>query len=61
MRAQANFIENAPLFLIIVAGLELSGANRLGLGVIAGDFLLAQSFHGSEWTALICSDGACSG
>src|SRR5207302_4899405 len=31
MRAQANFIENAPFFLILLGGLELSGANRVGL------------------------------
>src|SRR5215213_5717431 len=28
MRAQANFIENAPFFLILLGGLELSGAMR---------------------------------
>jgi uncharacterized protein len=27
MRAQANFIENAPFFLILLAGLELSDAS----------------------------------
>jgi uncharacterized membrane protein YecN with MAPEG domain len=46
MRAQANFVENAPFFLIVVAGLELSGANRLALGVIAAVFLLARISHG---------------
>ncbi|HEX8937162.1 MAG TPA: MAPEG family protein [Sphingomicrobium sp.] len=45
MRAQANFIENAPFFLILVASLELSGANRAGLGVIAAIFTLARIAH----------------
>ena len=45
MRAQANFIENAPFFLILLAGLELSGANSLGLAVIAAMFILARISH----------------
>jgi hypothetical protein len=32
MRAQANFIENAPFFLILLGGLEVSGGNRPGPG-----------------------------
>jgi len=40
MRAQANFIEHAPFFLILLGGLELSGGNRLALGVIAAAFIL---------------------
>jgi uncharacterized protein len=45
MRAQANFIENAPFFLILLGGLEISGANRLALGVIAAVFILARIAH----------------
>jgi len=45
MRAQANFIENAPFFLILLGGLELSGGNRLGLGAIAAAFILARIAH----------------
>jgi uncharacterized protein len=45
MRAQANFIENAPFFLILLGGLELSGGNRLALGVIAVVFVLARIAH----------------
>jgi uncharacterized membrane protein YecN with MAPEG domain len=45
MRAQANFIENAPFFLILLGGLELSGENRLGLGAIAAAFILARIAH----------------
>jgi hypothetical protein len=45
MRAQANFIENAPFFLILLGGLELSGANRLGLALIAIIFIAARIAH----------------
>jgi uncharacterized membrane protein YecN with MAPEG domain len=45
MRAQANFMENAPFFLILLGGLELSGANRLVLAVIAAIFILARIAH----------------
>ena len=46
MRAQANFIENAPFVLILLGGLELSGANRWGLAVLAAIFVLARISHG---------------
>src|SRR5437764_1678666 len=46
MRAQSNFIENAPLFLVLLLALELSGANPLFLGAIAALFLLARVAHG---------------
>jgi hypothetical protein len=46
MRAQANFIENVPFFLILLCGLELSGANRIALGIIAAVFILARIAHG---------------
>ena len=45
MRAQANFIENAPFFLILLGGLELSGANPIALAVIAGIFIVARLSH----------------
>ena len=45
MRAQANFIENAPFFLILLCGLELSGGNWLVLGGIAAAFVLARIAH----------------
>lgn len=45
MRAQANFTENAPFFLILVAALELSGANRPVLAVVAAIFILARIAH----------------
>ena len=46
MRAQANFVENAPFFLILLGGLELSGANRLALLSIAAVFTFARVAHG---------------
>ena len=45
MRAQANFIENAPFFLILLAGLELSGANAPALAVLAAIFIVARIGH----------------
>src|SRR6476660_4219418 len=45
MRAQANFIENAPFVLILLGGLELSGANRAGLATIAVIFIVARILH----------------
>ena len=45
MRAQANFIESAPLFLLLLLGLELSGASRIGLALIAAIFVLARVAH----------------
>ena len=45
MRAQSNFIENAPIFLILLGGLEISGCNRIGLAVIAAIFILARISH----------------
>ena len=46
MRAQANFIESAPFFLILLGGLELSSASRLALAVIAAVFILSRIAHG---------------
>ena len=45
MRAQANYIENAPFFLILLGALELSDANRLILAGVAIVFLAARVSH----------------
>jgi len=45
MRAQANFIESAPIFLLLLGALELSGANRIALAVVAAIFLLVRVAH----------------
>jgi uncharacterized membrane protein YecN with MAPEG domain len=45
MRAQANFIENAPFVLVLIGALELMGGNRselAGLGIV---FLAARIAH----------------
>ena len=46
MRAQSNFIEQTPFFLILTAGLELSGASRLALALLASLFILSRIAHG---------------
>ena len=46
MRAQANFIENVPVFLMLLGGLELSGAKWVVLALIAVVFILARIAHG---------------
>jgi hypothetical protein len=45
MRAQANFVEHAPLFLMLLGGLELSRGNALALAMAAAVFLLARIAH----------------
>lgn len=46
MRAHANFAEYAPIFLILLAALELAGANRPLLIAAALAFILARVAHG---------------
>lgn len=45
MRAQANYIENAPLFLIALAAIEVSGLNKQVLAAFAFVFILARIAH----------------
>lgn len=54
MRAQANFIENTPLFLILTGALEISRVSQFALGIIAAAFLLSRVAHafGMEGGAL---------
>jgi len=46
MRAQANFIEHAPLFLVLVAAIELTGRGGTWLAVVGSIFMLARVAHG---------------
>lgn len=46
MRAQANFIENTPLALILVAAIELAGKGGVWLAPVAGIFILGRVAHG---------------
>lgn len=45
MRAQANYIENAPLFLIALAAIEVAGFNEKVLASLALLFILARIAH----------------
>ncbi|MES2000903.1 MAG: MAPEG family protein [Pseudomonadota bacterium] len=45
MRAQSNYIENAPFFLILLGALEISGGNSVFLSVAAAIFFAARVAH----------------
>jgi uncharacterized membrane protein YecN with MAPEG domain len=46
MRAQANFVENAPFFLILLGLVELAKGSQLGLWIVGALFILARIAHG---------------
>lgn len=45
MRAQANFVENAPFVLILIAAIELSGRGEPWLAWVAGAFIIGRVAH----------------
>ncbi len=45
MRAQANFVENAPLALILIGAIEMSGRGGRWLPIVAAAFLLGRIGH----------------
>lgn len=45
MRAQANFVENTPFVLILIAAIELAGKGGAWLPYVAGLFILARVAH----------------
>lgn len=45
MRAQANFIENTPIAVILVAAIELSGHGGTWLPAVAAIFILGRVAH----------------
>lgn len=45
MRAQANFIEHAPLFLILLAAIEMTGRGDSWLAIVGSVFMLARVAH----------------
>ncbi len=45
MRAQANFIENVPLTLILIAAIELTGKGGTWLAIVGAVFMLARVSH----------------
>ena len=46
MRAQLNFVENAPFVLILIAAIELTGRGGPVLAGVAGVFMLGRVAHG---------------
>ncbi len=46
MRAHANFIENAPLVLVMIAALEFAHPASTTLAAVAGVFMLGRVAHG---------------
>lgn len=46
MRAQLNFIENAPLVLILTGAIELAGRGGAWLAPVAAVFMLGRVAHG---------------
>ena len=45
MRAQANFIENVPLALILIAAIEMTGKGGTWLAIVGAVFMLARVLH----------------
>ena len=45
MRAQANFVENAPFVLILIGAIELSGRGEPWLAWVAGAFIIGRVAH----------------
>jgi len=45
IRAHGNFIEHVPIALILLGGIEVSGASRLTCEVFAGVLILARLMH----------------
>ena len=45
MRAHANFTENTPLLLVLVAAIELSGKGGQWLAIVGAVFMLARLAH----------------
>jgi uncharacterized protein len=45
MRAHANFIENTPILLILIAAIELTGKGGRWIAFVGALFLLARVLH----------------
>jgi uncharacterized membrane protein YecN with MAPEG domain len=46
MRAHANFNENAPIVLVMIAALEFAHPGSTALAAVAGVFMLGRVAHG---------------
>ncbi|HKR93576.1 MAPEG family protein [Novosphingobium sp.] len=45
MRAQLNFIENTPLVLILIAGIEMTGKGGAWLAIVGAVYMLGRVLH----------------
>lgn len=45
MRAQANFVENTPFVLILIAAIELTGKGGSWLAIVGSLYMLARVSH----------------
>jgi len=45
MRAQANFVENTPFVLILIAAIEMTGKGGTWLAVVGSLYMLARVSH----------------
>lgn len=45
MRAQANFVENVPLVLILIAIIEMTGKGGMWLAIVGALFMLSRVAH----------------
>lgn len=46
MRAHANFVENTPFVLALIAAIELAGSGSAWLPYVAGIYMLGRIAHG---------------
>lgn len=46
MRAQLNFVENTPFFLVLVAAIEIAGRGTPWLAYVVGVYMLGRVAHG---------------
>lgn len=53
MRAQANFIEYTPIFLVLVLLIELACGSPMWLWVVSAVFLLGRVLHGLGMTGAL--------
>ena len=45
MRAQANFLENTPFVLILIAAIEMTGKGGTWLAIVGAVFMLGRVLH----------------
>lgn len=45
MRAQANYVENTPFLLVLVAGIEMTGKGGTWLAIVGAVYMAARLLH----------------